>query len=81
MLTEEPRAKSEQPRAKSEEPRAKSEEPRAKSQERSAKSEEPDCDFNGTAVILKYGDVENIADLRNLLVYNHSETYKYMGNK
>ena len=43
-----------------------SQEPKAKSEERSAKSEEPDCDFKGTAVILKYGDVENIAALRNL---------------
>ena len=42
------------------------EEPRAMSEQSRAKSEEPDYDFKGTAVILKYGDVENIAALRNL---------------
>ena len=60
------RAKSEEPRAKSEEPRAKSKERGAKSEEQSAKRDEPDCDFKGTAVIFKNGDVENIAALRNL---------------
>ena len=61
--------------------RAKSEEPRAKSQERRSTSEEPDCDFKGTAVILKYGDVKNIVALRNLRGNNNSENYKYRGNK
>ena len=79
--SEERRAKSQEPRAKSVEPGAKSEEPRARSEERIAKSEEPDCDFKGPAVILKYGDVENIAAIRNLLGNNNSETNKYRGNK
>ena len=65
----------------SQERRAKSAKPRAKSQEQRAKSEEPDCDFKGTAVILKYGDVENIAALRNLRGNNNYETYKHSGNK
>ena len=79
--SEEPRAKSEERSAKREERRRKSQEPRATSQERRAKSEEPDCDFKRTAVILKYGDVENIATLRCFWGNNDSETYKYRGNK
>ena len=49
--------------------------------DRRAKSEEPDCYFKGTTVILKYGDVENIAAFRNLWGNNNSEKYKYRGNK